>query len=1498
MRRSIGLSLTLLLSLLSTARGQIMLTLAGTSWEFPKQSPRAVDAPLGRVDGLFLDPQGNLYLADAQNHMVFRRSPDGALQRIAGNGFAGFSGDGAQANSASLNSPHSVVVDRVSNVYISDKNNHRIRRVSPDGIITTIAGNGQPGSEGDGVPALRSLLNAPSSMALDGNENLYFIDSANYLLRRISTTGTITTVAGNGVAEAGEENIPARGSPITPGSGLISDRNSELYFTEVIIPRDGNPAAGRGRIRKISQTGIISTFAGLLPNRGVQLTPLCEPFGLAFEPVSGAIYVSNRGARDARSADLASPCSRILRIGADRRPEVLAGSGEVGFSGDGSRSIDAQFLFPTAMAATPSGELYVSDSGNLRVRFVDRNRVIRTIAGNAAFQVSAPGTAAQRVYMANPLGLTLRGSQIYYADEGTRRIKRIDLATNIVTTVAGGGSFNAEGSLATNFALISPAGMAFDSEGAMYISDSGAHKIFKVTPPVVNGLPGDIKDGTIQTFFGLGLAGYCGGELGLISSVTPCLNSPAGITVDPQDNIFFADRLNHRVLQVTKGMLSRVVAGTGVSGYNGEFGAPQQTMLAEPANVHIAPDGSILIADTGNNRVRLMSSDFTRLVTIAAPTDLKAPSALATDRAGGIYVGESGGHRIRYIRSDLTAATTIAGIGERGFEGDGGVAGDAVLNSPSLGMALSSSGVLYFSDSGNDRIRLITPSRPLFQVSANTVELTAPAGELSEAATLKLSTDTPGLIVSLTADDNTWIRISPTRGKAPGDVRIYADATGLAPGDYRAQVSITAANIEPPVRVIAVRLKVTGTPPPPSLVVAVRSVDLTATRGGSPVSSTFDISNPGSGSIVVRITSGAQAWLAVTPSSATVSRGRNVTVTVVGTAGDLPSATYSGTITVSSETTEINVPVTLTVSHDAGKLLVSQSGLAFVAVAAGGTPLPQSIGVLNEGSGMMSWTASVTTLSGGDWLSLSATSGRVSQPFLDVSFFDVRVEPRGLVPGEYYGRIAITAATVNSPQFVTVILTVLPEGSNPGPEVRPTGLVFTGTNSNTSGSQDFSISVLGSRTAEIVSSSITLDGGSWFRHAPNSLRIAPNRTATISVQPNFAGLAPGVRRGVITMLADDGAVRNVNVLSVVAPPDLFNAAEKSVERAASACARPLRVQATSFREGYTATVGQPIALEVKVVDECGLPLLQDSANAVVARFSTGDPQIMLVPLRDGFWTGTWRPLRAVNGVALVTVTAISRLGNISRVTDLTVSGTIRDQSNTPVVGPGALRHSATLATDRPVAPGGLISLLGINLAQREAQVDGLPLPRQIDQTEVLLGGLSLPLLYVSGTQINAQVPYDLSYDTQHQVLVRRGETLSVPQLFTVVPAVPGIFTRNEQGSGQGIILKADQKTFAEPSTPAERGETVYVYCAGLGPVSPAVPSGEPAPEPGPATVLAVTVEIGGVPAVVRRSSLVPGVAGRYVVETVVPASAPIGDQVAITVSVAGQKSQQATLAVR
>ena len=211
----------------------------------------------------------------------------------------------------------------------------------------------------------------------------------------------------------------------------------------------------------------------------------------------------------------------------------------------------------------------------------------------------------------------------------------------------------------------------------------------------------------------------------------------------------------------------------------------------------------------------------------------------------------------------------------------------------------------------------------------------------------------------------------------------------------------------------------------------------------------------------------------------------------------------------------------------------------------------------------------------------------------------------------------------------------------------------------------------------------------------------------------------------------------------------------------------------------------------------------------------------------------------------------------------------------------------------------MITIYGQNLADSSG-LAGSPLPQQLNGAQVFMGNLPLPILFASAGQVNVQVPYGVPVNTTYQLTVQNGNTLSVPEALVVAAAQPGIFTVNQQGTGQGSIVKSDGVTLAQPGTPAFLGETVVIYCTGLGSVTPKVTEGQPAPLVPllSTTDNPVTVTIGGQLAPVSFSGLTPGSVGLYQINAMVPSGIATGDAVPVIVTVAGQTSPPVTIAVR
>ena len=409
-------------------------------------------------NGLAADSAGNLYIADDFDNRIREVSVAGTLTTVAGNGTVGFSGDGGPATSAQLNFPSGVAVDSAGNLYIADQDNKRIRRVSAGGTITTVAGNG--GFSGDGGPATSASLDSPYSVALDSVGNLYIADSLNHRIRKVSAGGTITTVAGSGIPGFSGDGGPAASAALYKPYGIVLDAGGNLYIADT----------ANDRIRKVSG-GTITTVAGNggsgpLGDGGQATNSFLVPNDVVLDS-AGNLYI----------ADVIH--SRIRKV-SNGTITTVAGNGAFGFSGDGGAATSASLYLPNGMAVGTNGNLYIADSLNNRIRRVSQG-LITTIAGNGTAGFSGDGGPAVSASLQNPWGVSLDTSgNLYIADCGNNRIRKVSGGT--ITTVAGTGAagFGGDGGPAASASLSCPIRVALDAAGNLYIADTGNNRIREV----------------------------------------------------------------------------------------------------------------------------------------------------------------------------------------------------------------------------------------------------------------------------------------------------------------------------------------------------------------------------------------------------------------------------------------------------------------------------------------------------------------------------------------------------------------------------------------------------------------------------------------------------------------------------------------------------------------------------------------------------------------------------------------------------------------------------------------------------------------------------------------------------------------------------------------------------------------------------------------------------------------------------------------------------------
>ncbi|MFF5125846.1 hypothetical protein ACFY41_02735 [Streptomyces syringium] len=305
--------------------------------------------------GVAVDKNGNLYIADRHNHRIRKVTPNGIITTVAGDGTGGYISDGGPAVATRLHYPGDVAVDDSGNLYIADTSNHRVRKVTPNGIITTVAGDGTAGYISDGGPAIATKLHTPWGVAVDRNGNLYIADHGNHRVRKVTTNGNITTVAGNGTAGYVSDGGPAISTRLHYPLGLAVDADGNLYIAD----------RHNHRIRKVTTNGIITTVAGngtagYVSDGGPALgTRLHYPWGLALDE-AGSLYIGD------------GHNHRVRKVTSDGIITTVAGNGTAGYVDDGGPAAGTRLFYPSGLALDRSGNLYIGDANNHRVRGVTR----------------------------------------------------------------------------------------------------------------------------------------------------------------------------------------------------------------------------------------------------------------------------------------------------------------------------------------------------------------------------------------------------------------------------------------------------------------------------------------------------------------------------------------------------------------------------------------------------------------------------------------------------------------------------------------------------------------------------------------------------------------------------------------------------------------------------------------------------------------------------------------------------------------------------------------------------------------------------------------------------------------------------------------------------------------------------------------------------------------------------------------------------------------------
>lgn len=576
----------------------------------PANNVQATAAPLTSPAQIAYDAAGNLYIADVNDNVIRKVDLAGIVTTVAGTGEQGFAGDGGAATAAQLDSPAGIAVDAAGNIYIADTHNQRVRKVS-SGTITTIAGTGVAGFAGDGGAAASAQLSTPSALALDSGGNLYIADTDNHRIRKISGT-TITTVAGNGEQGFSGDGAAATAAGIDSPNGVAVDATGKIYIGDT----------HNQRVRVVSVAGVISTLAGngtksYGGDGGASTSALlARPRGLSVD-AAGNIYVAD------------SDNHRIRLIAATGNTATVAGNGSQGFAGDGGLAVNAVLDTPRAPATQGAGAFAFSDTNNQVVRLVGVDTVIHTIAGltsgiggGQGFNESLTLSGVSSVAWGSG-SLTATFSNV--GRTATGQVSLLDITTG---SVAAGSA-----SLTSNVATLSTAALTPGTHRlvASYAGDSQNPAVTS-SVFVLTVIPPPITDFTLTT---TGVANQ---------SVNPGQTATFNFSIQPQGGV-----LNSTITLATSGLPAgatatltptTIASGSGATSFSLAIKTPLQKAAGywpAPAKAPLFPISAavFLLPLLRNRRLRARFARMPRMLCSVLFLLLAGAAALGLTGCGG-----------------------------------------------------------------------------------------------------------------------------------------------------------------------------------------------------------------------------------------------------------------------------------------------------------------------------------------------------------------------------------------------------------------------------------------------------------------------------------------------------------------------------------------------------------------------------------------------------------------------------------------------------------------------------------------------------------------------------------------------------------------------------------------------------------------------------------------------------------------------------------------------
>lgn len=817
----------------------IITTVAGTGNPgFSGDRGPATAAEISSPTGLALDSAGDLFFADDGNNRIREiHAATGLITTVAGDGTAGYNGSDMPATAAELDEPEGLTIDSAGDVYFVDRKNLTIREINAAGWITNVSGDG-PGivappvfgyytndvtldsagdllvsddnelgqvvdlnlnsgvsttlvasdsaisALGDGGAASLASLSNPGQVVFDAAGDMILPDMGHGRVREVIAGVQVVvakpqmTVTGNGNAIADgatatsqlngtdlgavtcstaiTENYviqnygdqPVSLGPVSlsgantsdfaimiqPASLLAPGASTELSIrftpatagtrTATVTFSENDPAqptpfsfsiSGEGQL--VPTTVSLSTSASTVsPGQAITLTATVAATSANLPPLSvGTVTFEDDGTvlgtAPVRSNVATLPGVVLTTVGVNSLSAVYSGSAATNIAasatgvspdslvttiagtttppGDGGSATAAELWFPGGIAEDSAGDVFISDSGHDVIREINHaTGMISTYAGNGIRGQSGDGGSATAAQLSDPQGIALDAAgDLFIADTGNGSIREVNHVTGMITTVAGLVAFGeGDGGPATAAQLISPAGIAVDSSGNLFIADTYNDRIREV----------NAITGIISTVAGNGTAGFAGdGGQGTAAE----LNAPADIVLNSSGELFIADHSNNRIreLNLLTGIIT-TIAGNGVAGYSGDGLAATAAELNQPQGLALDASGNLFIADSGNDRVREINASTGRITSPAGngsanfggdggqavAASLVLPDAVAFDSSGDLLISDAGNERVREVNHASGIITTIAGNGLANYSGDGGAATASALTQPQM----------------------------------------------------------------------------------------------------------------------------------------------------------------------------------------------------------------------------------------------------------------------------------------------------------------------------------------------------------------------------------------------------------------------------------------------------------------------------------------------------------------------------------------------------------------------------------------------------------------------------------------------------------------------------------------------------------------------------------------------------------------------------------------------------------------------------------------------